>query len=368
MLMINYGKVRFFLEARDLGAVTAFRTFKRRLRIPMSGPSLHKRAFALILTAVLASAPVLAQDNQQQVPYTQEEYNAYQNAVNTEPAKREDAILQFIKAKPESALVQYAVTSYLQLLQEYQNQGQPQKVLSGAEKLLTVQPNEENATSFAAVSAFQLQQFQKAVQYGEKVYAAKPSAGMAFILANSYGQLKNNDKYIQYGERACTEIAPKDCFQVLGDLTRIFAERENWNKAAEYARKALQGFEAAEKPAQTPQAEWNTYVTRQRTVAYAVLGRQAAERENWNVAVPNYQRVLSANVSPALNAEAHFYIGRAQWKQHRHENAMESFAKGSVQRSAPHARPCRQSLEQLYRATHNDSLAGIEDFINQHTR
>ena len=66
-----------------------------------------------------------------------------------------------------------------------------------------------------------------------------------------------------------------------------------------------------------------------------------------------------------MAAEAYYYIGMARWKQNRIDDAMTAFAKGAGQRRAPHARPCREHLETLYKSTHNDSLAGIEEFMSR---
>ena len=301
----------------------------------------------------------------QEVPYSSEEYEEYQSAVNSATAKREGEIVNFIKKNPKSALVQHAVGSYVKLLADYENRGQVDKVLSAGEKLLSVQPDEINTLNMTAIAAYQKQQFNKAVRYGEKVYAKKPSSGLAFVLANSHGQLKNEAKYVRYGEKACAEIAPKDCYAILGELTRVFAAKTQWSKAANYAQKAIAGFDAAKKPGQARQKDWDDYVKRQKAVAYAVVGRHNAERRRWGATVTNYSKVLNLYSNPPLNAEAYYYVGMGRWKQNRIDAAMAAFAKGSVQRGAPHAKPCRQYLETLYKSTHNDSLAGIEEFVTR---
>mgnify|MGYP006966886730 CR=1 FL=1 len=53
----------------------------------------------------------------------------------------------------------------------------------------------------------------------------------------------------------------------------------------------------------------------------------------------------------------------ARWDQRQMESAMDAFAKGSVQKDAPHAEHCRQYLGTRDRSTHNDSLAGIDEFV-----
>ena len=310
------------------------------------------------LSLVLGQTLVLVQ-----AQYTMEEYAAYETAVNADPAERHDAIIGFLTANPKSTLVEYAVGSYLQLMQEYQNQGQSQQVVSAGEKLLGVMPEDLNAQYMAAIASYQIQDFDKATSYGESVYAAKPDTGLAFVLANSYAQLGKQDKQIEYGDKACSELPAKDCFQLLSQIGKIFAGRKEWAKAAQYSEKAVEGLEAAEQPGQMSDSEWKNYLDTEKATAYTVIGRSAAERENWNTAITNYQKVLNITKDSAAKAEAYYYTGMGRWDQSQMDSAMDAFAKGSVQKDAPHAEHCRQHLETLYKSTHNDSLAGLEEFI-----
>jgi tetratricopeptide (TPR) repeat protein len=334
----------------------------------MSVKSLLKHVFVPLLVLMMAHSLMPGQENQEEeIQYTAAEYDAYQNAVNAPAEERGNTIIEFVKGNPESSLIKYAVASYLQLMQEYQNQGETGKVLEAGEKFLEIQPEEPNTLYLAAVAAYQLQQFEKAAQYGEGIYAQKPTGGLAFVLANSFGQLKKEDKYLQYGEIACRELEAKQCYQILSDMMRIFAGRKQWSKAAEYAQKSLNGFDSAEKPPQSSASEWNDYLDRQRAVAYAIMGRHGWESENWSVALSSYQKTLGLGTDPAMKAEAYYYVGMSEWKQKEIDSAMKAFAKGSVQRDAPHAKHCRQYLETLYKSTHNGSLAGVEDFVGRAT-
>ena len=332
-------------------------------------PSWRSVDFVVLGLYLLFSLGVVREAKAQEFPYSAEEYEAYQKAVNSAVAKREVAIIQFIKSNPSSALIKYAVGSYVQLMQGYQSQGQMDKLLSAGERLLSVQPNDINALNMSTIAAYQKQRFRKVSQYGERVYAKNPSAGLAFILSNTYGQLKNEAKQVQYGEKACAEISPKDCYPILGELTRIFAARTQWSKAANYAGKTIQGFDAANRPAQTSAQDWGVYVKRQKAIAHAVLGRYSAERRRWGGAVSNYQQALKLYPSSTpLKAEAFYYVGMGRWKQNRMDAAMAAFASGSVQKGSPYARQSRTHLETLYKSTHNDSLAGVEEFISRTAR
>lgn len=327
----------------------------------MSARSLWNNVFTPLLVLAVAQTVVVAQ-------YTTQEYAAYETAINADLTKREGAIIEFIETNPRSTLVEYAIASYLQLMQEYQNQGQSRKVFDAGEKLLVLKPEELNALSMTAFSAYQLQQFDTATTYGEKVYLENPNAPLAFVLSTSYGQLKNEEKQLEYGDKACAELAPKDCYQILSALAKIYAGRKEWAKASEYAKRTTEGLDSAERPPQMPESGWNDYLTKERATAYTIVGREAAERKSWDAAISNYGKALKISKDPALNGEAYYYMGMGQWDLRQMDSAMEAFAKGSVQRDAPHAKLSRQYLETLYKSSHNDSLAGLEELIARVTR
>lgn len=115
----------------------------------MSARSFWKKAFAPFLVLVVAHTMVAAQ-------YTTQEYAAYETAINADPASREGAIIEFIETNPRSALVENAIGSYLQLMLEYQNQGQARKVFDAGENLLAVKPDELNTLYMTAIAAYQL--------------------------------------------------------------------------------------------------------------------------------------------------------------------------------------------------------------------
>ncbi len=318
---------------------------------------------ALAMTALVLS-PVVGQ---QQTPYSIQEYQVYKAAID-EPnlGKREDAIIGFMKANPDSKLTEYGLGNYVKLLQAYQKQGNHRKVVSAGEKLLALNPNEPNALQMVTYAAFQSRQLPKAAQYGEKFYAKMPSAGLAYILALSYGP-KNEAKYISYGEKAVGGLKPAETYQIVAELTNIYVTKKQWQKASEYGRKTIRAFSQLKKPQGTSQAEWDKYVKAQTAIAHGAVGRNAAESRNWGGAISSYSRALRATSSRGLRGEAYFYIGMGRWQQNRIDDAMTAFARGSVQRGAPHAKHCRKHLEQLYKSTHNDSLAGIEEFVERVT-
>ena len=327
---------------------------------------IHQSLRFVILSLVLAvstASPALGQGKK--VPsYSIKEYQVYKAAVSVKnPVKREDAILGYLKTKPNAELYKYALNNFLALIQAHQKKADFKRVLSASEKLLTVEPNNMSAIGLSLDSAYRLQQHQKVIGYGEKVYATKPSPGTAFALAQAFLATNQNAKFLIYAPKACAQQPPKDTYALLAKLTSMYAEQKKWAEASKYGKQTLEGFKTVQKGAGTSQAEWDKYVKRQRALAHAAMARNAAERRNWGGAISNYNRALRADSWAELRGEALYYIGMGRWRQGQIDAAMKSFGRGSKQRGAPHAKPCRKHLEDLYKSTHNDSLAGIEEFI-----
>ena len=285
--------------------------------------------------------------------YSPEEYEVYQSAVNAAPEEREDKIIQFVAENPRSELVQYAASSYAELMQDYQGQGQNEKALNAGKRMLELLPEDSNALYLTAVSAFQAQRFQEAVLYGEKAYSANSTPGLAYVLANSFRPLKDYEKYAEYGLIACQGLEDVQCHNVALDLMRQFASQKKLSRAAKYAQQAIDGLDPSDH--------------QNRVDAYGVLGRNEFEDQDWSTSVANYQKVLSLSSDATAQAAAYYYIGMSQWKLKDFDSAMQAFAKGSIKK-APHSKHCRQQLEFMYKSTHNGSLAGLDDFLERSTR
>ncbi len=316
-----------------------------------------------VLALVVSARAVMAQE----LDYDEEQYNAYLNAINTDdPIARENAILEFVKANPKISLVNFAINTYIQAMDEDRKKGLSDRVFEAGEKLLKVQPDNISAQYYTAEAAYALMKYQPAVTYGEKVYASNPTPGFAYLLALSYQQLGNEAKFVEYGRKVAEETPVKDYtpghFQILTSLRATYTREEKWDEASKYSQKVLSGFDAANIP-----AGWDEYMRREKSVSYAVLGRAANYKDDWASVISNFGKVIGLTNNPELVAEAYYFIGLGNWKLSKLDPAMVAFAKCSAQRGTTHADPCQKYLETLYRSTHNDSLAGLDEFKERAT-
>lgn len=315
----------------------------------------------LLLSAVLAMTfSGLGQD------YTIEEYNEYQDALADGP----DALITWAKANPESALLEYVKPTFIGWAKEHAEKGEYQQAIEVGEKYMAELDGDVFELLYLTTwSAYSAGQFDKAAEYGERVYQQKPETPeILTILANSFLKLSDTAKTIEYGEKYCAEADPKDCYGFFPVIARHYFEEKDYAKADAYAKKVLEAFEAVDQPAAVPAEQWNEYVTEEKSVAYAIIGRAAYERNAWKAAQSAYQKVLETTprANKGRRTEAYYYIGMANWKQEQIRPAMEIFSKGSQIEGGEMAKYCRQQLEHLYKATHNGSLAGLDEFMEKH--
>jgi len=320
--------------------------------------NLKTTASMAVLVLFLSTFGLLAQG------YTQTEYNEYQMAVKG----GEDALIEYIKAHPNSPLKQYAVGEFEKIVKGYMDAGDHPKVVSAAEKYLNNIDSEEVKMLFlAAWSSFYSQQYAKACKYGAEIYDNPDyTVHLTPILARGFQQIGEIKSSIPYAEKLCSDADPKDCYDLLPNIMKYYAAQKDWRKAVSYADQVIQAYNEVAKPAQVSDQEWQNYVNEEKSIAYQIKGREAAESGRWKSVEKNYLNSRKFNPKDKVRiSEGYFYIGRARWNLKQIDDAMEAFARGSKMSGTPYAKPCRQELEKLYRATHNGSLAGLDEFLSR---
>ena len=291
--------------------------------------------------------------------YTREEYHEYQKAVSDGP----EGILAFVKAHPDSTLNQYATGAYLKSMQEALNQGKNEEVLAAGEAYMTeLDPDRYEVLLFSTYAAYNSKQHAKAATYGEKAYNAKPDSELAGILAESFLAADNVESMIPWAEKACVEGDPATCSGYFNYIAGFYSTGKKWAKSAEYARKVIALLEGQPKPAQLTQGKINEMLSD----AYSFVGRSSAEAKSWGAVKANYDQ--SVNYAPQnmnRKAEALFWTGMALWNQKQIEEAMEYFARGcgDQYKESPYSELCLKELQRLYKGTHNGSLAGFEEYL-----
>jgi hypothetical protein len=329
----------------------------------------HLKLFVALLAGVFLCSPGYGQAPQArqkpaaqaapaqepQEEYTEEEYDAYEKAdKETDVDKKIQLLAAFVEKYPKSKLMPYIDRSYQGLMYDFNKNQNWAKLGPMAEIWLKSHPDDLQAIDYIAASAYNTGQYQKFVDYGLKVFAAKPTKEYTYFLAQSYKKLNNEAKYLEWTEKSFTYFP--DDFSIRMIFVDKYMKEKNFAKASEYAQLALKALDQAKKPEATSEAEWQKYVKETRRSAHYIMGVNAYDNEKFPQAIKELEATLAVD---KRFGPAYYYIGLSQWKLGKVEEAIESFAKSSLLKGETQA-PAKEHLEKLYKGLHNNTTIGIE--------
>lgn len=297
-----------------------------------------------------------AQQQEQEEPYTEEEWDAYDKSVK-EPDldKRATALTAFMDKYPKSKLQEYIVAAYQTLLFEHEKNQRYAKLGPLAEQWLKYYPGDLPSILAVAESARRLNQDQKFIEYGQKWFAAKPTANVAYFLAQAFKRTGDQAKYLEWTER-CFSYYPENV-ELRLVFVQKYSDEKNFAKAAEYAQLALKSLDIAKKPDTTSEADWNKWTTQIRRSNHYLIGIHLYDKDKFDEAIQAMTKALTYDKNFDW---AYYYIARALWSLGKVEpDALVSFAKAELLKGEA-ASQAKEHLEKLYRANHNDTLVGVE--------
>jgi tetratricopeptide (TPR) repeat protein len=293
---------------------------------------------------------------QEQEEYTDEEYDAYDKAVN-EPDldKRGTMLLAFMEKYPKSKLKTYIVTAYQTLMYEYQKSQKYAKLEPLAEQWLKYYPDDLQTMAYIAESAQMLGQDKKFLDYGLKIYEQKPSAKLAGYISQSYEKVGDKDKYLEWTQKLFTYPEYDGNFGIRMIFVKKYADEKNLDKAAQYANLALKCLDVAKKQDAQSDADFQKEKATVRRYCYFILGLNLYEKDKYAESIKNLEMALKAERFDA----AYYYIGQDLWRLEKVEDAILAFAKAVILKGDTSAQ-AKEHLEKLYKGLHNNTLIGIE--------
>jgi tetratricopeptide (TPR) repeat protein len=327
----------------------------------MTSPSFSlttKGTFCLALLAILALAQVTVAAQEQETKYTMEEYKAYQE-IDAEkgPAKKTSLVVAFLKTYPKSTLRPNVVASYQGMIGQLQSAKDWQAIITYGRQYMAVAPDDMYTISMLATAYQQSKNYQQFVSFGEKVFAQKPTPNLAYYLAKAYLELNDNAKFLQWGEKTA-QLMPEN-HEILLELTRRFGAIQNNAQAAKYARLAIKALQGSKMPEGTSEQTWKSYTTNLYAVCYGVIGNVDYENANYNGAVSNLENALKYYKRSDL---IYYHLGLSYWQLNKIDIAMINLAKAYLLNGNA-SRAAKQYLDNLYKSTHGQSLAGQDRII-----
>jgi lipopolysaccharide biosynthesis regulator YciM len=298
----------------------------------------------------------------------------------TNPQKRAELLLGFIKERPISRMLLYVATDYQECVKPYMDKKDWAKVISMEESLQSLIPTEKTVQAAqipVGVEDFLKGQLQptnisiqkallgayletknlpKAAEAAEKIYAFSPDKAMLPVMANIYLQMQNYDKYLAYAQKVLAEtpIDQPQGYQTALTMAQVYMQKQQTNKAVELLGKVMNVY-ADKAPPGVQEASWNAT----RAFYYGVLAAESYSKKEYDKAEELYGK--TARFDPKRD-DAYYFIGMCKWQNKDQTGAIQSFAKAVVL-NKQYAPKAKQYLEDLYKAEHNNSLDGLDEVL-----
>jgi tetratricopeptide (TPR) repeat protein len=322
---------------------------------------ISQRTFCFVVLAFLAFGQKYLPGQEQEAPkYTVEEYKAYQDiASEASPVKKTGLVVTFLKTYPQSALKPNVVAAYQGAINDLQKAQNWQEIITLGHQYLAAASDDIFTISMLATAYQQSKNYRQFVAFGEKVFAHKPTPNIAYYLAKAYLEMNDNPKFLQWGEKTA-QLMPEN-HEILLELTRRFGASQNNAQAAKYARLAIKAMQSAKMPEGTPEQTWKQYQTNLYGICYAVTGNVAYENRDYNSAVTNLENALKYYKKNDL---VYYNLGQSYWQLNKIDMAMLNLAKAYLLNGST-SRAAKGHLDNLYKTTHQQSLAGEDRIITR---
>lgn len=305
------------------------------------------------------AAGALAQDAAPEQPdYTPEEYAAYKKAADeTDPAKKEEYLGEFLRAHPQSSLKSYILPLYADLLKHHESSKNYTALASSAERFLATGLDKTVALAFLVSASQGLNDAEKFITYGEQLFEAKPYGNLAYYLAKAF-ENKDPKKYFFYGEKA-VEFMPEH-YEMIAGLADRYALKRDFQKAARHARSAHRILEKMTGPPEgTDPAQWRSQVALAKAHWFEISAGGYYQAKQHEAALQDYDKSLAFY---KRNDAVFYFRGICLEHLGRLGLAMDSLAK-SMLLKGPSSQSAKQRLEYIYRSLHNQTLVGMEAII-----
>lgn len=316
------------------------------------------RAAFLLFVAVMLLQPYLMGQEKAAGQYTEEEYKAMEAArAESDPAAKTALIVKFFKAYPKSSLKQYVIGDFQSMMGKLQQAQNWSAISSYGRQVIPFDPDNQYLISLLAASYQQTKNYKAFVEFGEQAYKSNPTGNMAYYLAKAYLELGNMAKFLQWGETTVDKMPENH--EILLELTKQYSAAQNGAKADRYARQALKVINAATKPENMSDADWKRYTDYANATCYYVIGYNAHQQGKYDVAIGSLESSVKYH---KRNDAAYYFLGQSYWQMRKLDMAMKSFAKSYLLNGST-STAAKQHLDNLYRQTHNNSLAGLDRVI-----
>jgi tetratricopeptide (TPR) repeat protein len=312
--------------------------------------------------------------------YNKKDLPQYETIIKeTDPLKRADLFLAFVKERPISKLLINVVLAYQDCVKPQLEKKDYAKAIAMEEALLALLPTDE--TLKAAEIPVGVEEFKKehllksqiaiqkallaayygsnnlpkAAETGEKIYALESDKAMLSFIAETYLKMQNYDKYLSFAQKILTETPiEQGGYGAAIQMAQVYIQKQDLNNAIAMLSKVMDVY-GDKAPPNVSEDQWNPT----RAYAYGVIATGVYAQKDYVKALELYEKV--AKFDPKRD-DAYYYIGMSKWQNKDPEGAMEPFAK-CVVLNKQFAKRAQTYLEQIYKGRNKDSLEGLDKIL-----
>ncbi len=318
---------------------------------------MHRSVVLLILSLFTWQISLAQASGAQQSATYEEEYALYQKASGeTNAAQKKALIMEFVKKYSKSDLDSHVSGLYAQFYAEPRRAGEWQRLATLAEEYLRYRPSDVYAMAAATEAYQKLNQPQKLVEFGTRLYAQSPNGATAYFLAKAYEAMKDRANASKWAEKTL-QHDPGNVEMLVQCISAAWG-RQDLTKAAALATRGLKALDTMSPPAGKTAAEWKAQTDPSRAYCLRALG----EQDYVNNAFPDSQKhfLAAAKLDPK-NDMAHYRLGFLYWRAGAIDKGCVSFARAAVL-NGPTSQDARKQLNDLYRQSYHN-LVGVPKLL-----
>ncbi|HOB54008.1 MAG TPA: tetratricopeptide repeat protein [Acidobacteriota bacterium] len=312
---------------------------------------INRGRIRLILTAALALTLLVAVAVPQEAKeeYTYEEYSYYNKAkAETDLAKKEAAIFEFLEKFPHSTLTNYVMAEFQAWANAAIQKGSHDQVIAASTRLREMVPGSDVPVQALASAYYFKQDFPNYLANSEILYAKQPNVQMAYYMADAAikcGDTVRAEKYLGAVEQEGALLMKVDlAYKLYG-----YYAGKNDPKTIETAQKVIALLEGSEAPADF-KGDWAAFKNGTLAVCYSAVGNSQLKASNFTAAAETFEKVVKVNPK---DAASYFYLGLSYWFGKQAKAAAPAFAKAAVLNQPISAK----AAEQLYKLLEGAGLA-----------
>jgi len=281
------------------------------------------------------------------------------------PLKQGTMLIEFLQKHPKSMILPNVNAAYKHLLFTCSESEKYQELETLSEQWLKYHSNDPQrppdylqAIAYSAKAAAKLKHYKLLVQRQIEYCNLQPSGALAKEIADTYREMDEKDKYLEWMQKAAKYSEFKSNFLLRYELVDYYLSVKDLPKAAEWARETLNAAGLVKEPG----TETRDKIQAARHTCCDVIGKDLYKQGKFDEAIRSFKQALREKDY----GDGYYQIALCFHKKKAVDDAMLWYAKtelwckedgrkcGDIEANA------KTNLENIYKSLHDNTVIGIE--------